>query len=192
MAVSKELKAAVLSELQKSNPLMDLDAVRGEFLEWLAALKFPGMSEGNAWEKQLKAFPATVEEAGLTTGRRIRLALSLRTKGNRYVITITETLDLPGRGVYVLALFNDWQHVERQKIQTLEQQYLGEFDDRLRAKHTLWAQTFRAGELRDALNSCAMAILGNELTEKQDPELETAPVEKRPGGVAHFPVKSDD
>ncbi len=192
MAVSKELKAAVLSELQKSNPLMDLDAVKGEFLEWLADLKFPGLAEGNGWERRLKVFPASSEEFGLTTGRRVRLALSLRTKVNRYAITITETLDLPGRGVYVLALFNDWQQAERQKIQNLEQRYLGEFDDRLRAKHTLWAQTFRAGELRDALNSCALAILGNELTEKQDPELESAPIEKRPGGVAHFPVKSSD
>ena len=119
MAISDQLKAAVLEELQRSNPLMDLEVIRAEFLEWLADLKYPGASEGNGWEKQLRVFPSTAADAGVTSGRRVRLALSLRTKAYRYVITVTEALEVSGRGVYILALFNDWTQAERQKIQKL-------------------------------------------------------------------------
>ena len=42
----------------------------------------------------------------------------------------------------------------------------GRFDGFLKAKHNRWTQTFRVDELHNALDSCAMAILGHELVPK--------------------------
>ncbi|MFQ5454426.1 MAG: hypothetical protein ACE5D6_09615, partial [Candidatus Zixiibacteriota bacterium] len=62
-----------------------------------------------------------------------------------------------------------WKDQEWHIQKILDQTYNDEFNDVLKAKHTIWAQTFREHELHEALNSSLIAIMGNELVgEQQD------------------------
>ena len=74
----------------------------------------------------------------------------------------------------------------------LEEVYTGRFDDALRAGHTLWAQTFRAGELGEALNHCAVAIMAQELRGEPCPQESGEPVKRLQPVVLSFPSQTDE
>ena len=122
---------------------------------------------------------------------RVRLAVRLNTKAHRYLIAILESLDPNSRGVDFISVYVNWKEDEYRFQQVVESSYAGHFDGTLKAKHTLWAQTFRRRELLDALNSCAVAILGHELiAPRTDETLDT--VKHRPGEIPSFPEPLDD
>lgn len=170
MPVSDETKSAVKSELLKDEPLMDLPAIKKDLLKWLEQWPVPGDSEGG-WEQLVQEFPAEPEEAKADKGICIRLTVRLNTSTNRYMIAVLESLDPHSRAVYFATVHVNWNENELRIQEAVEQSYAGHFDGQLKAKHNLWTQTFRLHELHKALNSCAMAILGHELTaqpEKDD------------------------
>ena len=164
MPISDNTRKAVLDELKKREPLMDIESIRSELLDWLEQMPFPDYPDVDGWIKCIRAFPADEGEQESGTGLRIRLAVRLFTSHNRYIISVMESLDPGSRGVYILTAHVNWKEKERKKQMMIDRGYIGHFDDVLKARHTIWAQTVRQGELHEGLNACAAAILGNELT----------------------------
>lgn len=163
MADVEAIRSAIVEQHLKSLPLMDVEKVRQAVVEWLRQVKYPAGAEGSSWEDELRVFPPEDGEQASTSGVKIRLALTLHTSRHSYLITIMECLALDSREVYILSAHTNWKETEKRLQRALEEGYVGRFEDVLRARHTIWAQTFREQELADALNACALALLGNEL-----------------------------
>lgn len=171
MPVSDETKSAVKSELLKDEPLMDLPAIKKDLLKWLEQWPAPGDVD-LGWEQLVQEFPAEPEEAKANKGICIRLTVRLNTSTNRYMIALLESLDPQSRAVYFATVHVNWKEDEYRLQEAVEQSYAGHFSGQLKAKHNLWTETFRLHEVHKALNGCAMAILGHELTaqlEKREP-----------------------
>lgn len=174
-----------------AKPLMDVDATKTELACWLAEMKLPPGCQAATWENLIKAFPNKPEELNETTGVRMRLALPLVTKENKYLIAVLECLDPDSRGNYLIGVYVNWKAPERQMQKLVEESYRGHFDDVLRGRHTLWAQTFHAGELADALNCCAKAILSNELVSRPEARPECEKIKIPSPTAARFPKPED-
>jgi hypothetical protein len=172
--ITKELAR----ELGKKEPLMDIDAIRDEVLGWLEQMRCPDKNEN--WADCLVITPPLPEERELESGLRIRIRFRLFTEKNQYLVSIMESLDPVSRGNYILATHVNWQEKERQLQKQVENAYKGKFEDILKARHTIWIQTFRKGELFDGLNSCAVAILENELVEKSRSRSDAAVLKVHP------------
>ena len=192
MPVSKEVKEAVLNELQKDEPLMDIEGIKQELLDWLAQIPFPAYPGAACWEDCLQAFPAAPEEKQQKSGISIRLTLPLYTRENKYLIAIMESLDPASRGVYFLSMHVNWKSNEWRLQKALEEVYTGQFDDALKAKHTIWAQTFQQKQLHEALNGCALAILGQELAGESCTEKEGESVEQVYPTIVRFPRRVEE
>ncbi|MEE9441527.1 MAG: hypothetical protein V3V99_02525 [candidate division Zixibacteria bacterium] len=163
MSVSKEAKKAVADQLQQELPLMDIEKTRNEFLAWLNQMKFPGYGQVDSWEDWIYLSAEEPSEDIPTSGTKVRLSVKFYTSHNRYLISILEPLDIKSRETYIICVHTGWKDDERRFQKRIEKEYTGEFNENLRAKHTVWAQTFRDGELIDALNACGAAILAREL-----------------------------
>ncbi len=175
-----------------ARPLMDVDQVREELLGWLALLTLPAGLASDSWEDQIRVFPADERDLEADIGIRVRLALRLCTPENRYLISIMECLEADSRGTYLIGAHVNWKLDELKKQQRVDREYRGTYDDLLRSRHTLWAQTFRAGELGEALNSCAVAIMNNELVAEPTPILETKPIARPQSAAPCFPPTDRD
>ncbi len=190
MPISEEAKKIIAKEpvleLTRDKPLMDIDAVKEEVLTWLEQIRYPGSGEHETWENCMTITPPLPEERKLESGLRIRIRFRLFTEKNQYLISILESLDPASRGNYILATHVNWQEKERQLQKLVEQAYKGQFDDLLKARHTIWIQTFRIGELFDGLNSCAVAILENELVDKSRCQSDVAVFKVQPI-ITNFP-----
>jgi len=178
-------------EVPEKKPLLDVEATRAELLQWLAEVKLPPGNKTTAWDGVLQDFPGKPEEVNATSGVRLRLALPLATKENKYLIAILECLELDSRGTYLICVYVNWKAPERQMQKLVEEGYRGHFDDVLRGRHTLWAQTFRSGELTSALACCSKAILSKELVSRPEAPLEIEKLRIASPAVANFP-KPDD
>ncbi len=191
MPVSKDVMEAVKRDLLKKESLMDLPAFKKMLLDWLMQWNRPDDPDSNDWADLVQEFPADPGDNELTSGMRMRLVVRLATSENHYLIAVLESLGPDSRGVYFISVFVNWKENEYRFQQVVESSYAGHFDDTLKAKHTLWAQTFRPRELLDALNSCAVAILGHELIV---PPIDETPdmVKRRPGEIPSFPEPLDD
>ena len=170
---------------------LDVEAVRTELARWLAEVRLPAGSKTDTWEGLIQVFPCQPEEKNETSGVRIRLALPLATKENKYLIAVLECLEPDSRGNYLISVYVNWKAPERQMQKLVEERYRGYFDDVLRGRHTLWAQTFREGELTDALNCCAKAILSNELVSRSVSLLEFEKIKISQPVAARFPKAED-
>ncbi len=180
--MKKQLQAQIDAQLP---PLMDVEAMRLEMLDWLAQFKAPESAGISSWEDAIRVSPTAEGDERLTSGVTIRLALPLYTRQNRYMVSVLESFARGSREVYIVTAHVNWKTDEWWRQKNVEQSYKGSFDDVLKARHTVWAQTFRAGELREALTACAIAILSHELV--------GVPPEKTGGEpVKHaFPMKLD-
>ena len=178
-------------EAPEKKPLLDVEAARSELLHWLTEMKLPPGSKASAWEGLIQVFPGKPEEDSATSGVRLRLALPLATKENKYLIAVLECLELDSRGTYLICVYVNWKAPERQMQKLVEEGYRGHFDDVLRGRHTLWAQTFRSGELTSALACCAKAILSNELVSRPETGLESETFRITSPAVARFPKPED-
>jgi hypothetical protein len=174
-------------EGSETKPLMDVEAARSELVRWLTEIKLPPGCQAATWESLIKIFPSKPEELSETTGVRMRLALPLVTEENKYLIAVLECLDPNSRGNYLISVYVNWKAPERQMQKLVEEGYRGHFDDVLRGRHTLWAQTFRAGELAGALDCCAKAILSNELVSRPDAILDCDRIKIPSPTAARFP-----
>jgi hypothetical protein len=76
---------------------------------------------------------------------------------------------------------------DRQVQKMVEESYQGHFDDVLRARHTLWAQTFRLREFSEAITSCFKAILSHELVAEHPTDELITPIKHSLPAVARFP-----
>lgn len=185
------LEAKTRQEQAAARPLLDLDAVKTELFQWLAELKLPAEAEVSSWEELVREFPAELEDKE-RTGVRVRLALGLCTKENRYLISIMECLDVDSRGVYLISAHVNWKADELKIQKKVDEGYLGHFDDVLRAKHALWAQTFRLQEFTDALGRCAIAILGHELVHRPDQLIDVESIVQPRVASPSFPEPTDE
>ncbi|MFH1374638.1 MAG: hypothetical protein ABII79_12660 [bacterium] len=192
MPVSKEVKEAVLEQLQKGEPLMDVAAIRGELLGWLEQIPFPAYPQADSWQDCMEVFAADPSDEKLDSGIRLRLTLPLYTGGNRYLLAIMESLVPASRGTYFVSLHVNWKADEWRMQKSLEEVYTGRFDDALRAGHTLWAQTFHAGELAQALNCCAIAILAHELVDEPCSQGSGDLMKLPQPAVLNFPSKTNE
>lgn len=170
MPVSEEEKLAIKIELLRGEPLMNVPAMKRDMLRWLGQFPVPGDADGG-WEPLIHEFPAEPEDAKADEGTRIRLAIRLSTTSNRYMIGLMESLDPQSRGVYFATVHVNWKEDEYRAQEAVEQGYAGHFNGMLKAKHNIWTQTFRIHDIDRALNSCAVAIFGHELTLKPDPQV---------------------
>jgi hypothetical protein len=187
MSLKLDLQKLLQKEIRQSQPLINIDEVKEEFLAWLSEVRFPAHPNAASWEECLQVFPPELEEKELLSGRRIRLALRLYTRENQYLIALSENLASESRGVYSLSVHVNWREKEKLLQKQVEETYTGHFDDSLRAKHTLWAQTVRIKDIQDALGSCATAILGNELVGREESKIEKTPVNKPHQTRINFP-----
>lgn len=174
-------------EAPETKPLMDVEAARVDLARWLAEIKLPPGCQATAWEELIQAFPSKPEEKNGTAGVRLRLALPLATKDNKYLIAVLECLEPDSRGNYLISVYVNWKAPERQMQKLVEEGYLGHFDDVLRGRHTLWAQTFHSGDLAEALDCCAKAILSNELVSRPDSTLDLEKIKIPSPTAARFP-----
>lgn len=170
MAVDSKLISSVKKALEESQPLLDIEKMRKELLDWLEQIKLPADTGQSSWNGLIKTFPPKPKEELEQSGTRLRISLSLLTVQNRYLLTILENLKPSARGVYTVALFVNPKQEQRQMQKMVEEAYLGGVDDLPRANDVLWAQTIRYGELANALNSGTKAILSRELVGKQPPK----------------------
>ncbi len=192
MSVSEEVRQAVLTELRRRVPLMDTAKVKGEVLAWLGKFKFPGPSEKQSWNDCIMEFPALPEEKELPSGRRLRLSVNLFTSANQYIISIIECLAPNVRGTFIVTVHVNWTRHEKQVQQIIDERYKGAFDNGLKARHVIWIQSFVENELLAALDACAMAIFGHELTPAVEPEGRNGVPIKLPVGTALIIPKSVD
>jgi hypothetical protein len=168
-------------------PLMNVAAAREELLKWLSDLKLPSDSSAKSWDELIQVFPALPSEQQETSGVKMRLALRLFTAENTYLISIMECLERDSRGVYLISVHVNWRVQERQVQKMVEESYRGQFDDTLRAKHALWAQTYRTREFPDALSACFKAILSHELKAGHEPNESATPLNPVQPAVVSFP-----
>lgn len=146
-------------------------------LNWLVEIKIPAGSAADTWEELIQEFPVP-EEDDRESGAEMLFAVRLATRENRYLITIMRDLSVDQPGYGTISTHVNWKPTEKAMQAAVEKTYTGDFDDLLRAKHAIWAQTFKIHELRDALNSCAIAIISHELRPAPDDavKLETVPL----------------
>jgi len=171
---------------------MNLEKIQAELQSWLSELQLPGSVPVKSWDEFLKVHPATQEDSEATTGIRLRVTLRLYTNSHQYLISIMESLDVKDAGNHLLSVHVNWEGAELRKHKALDETYSGKFNDRLKAKHTIWAQSFQLGELADALNASAVAILGHELKAKPPNEQIGELVQPQPSSLATFPKQEDD
>jgi hypothetical protein len=191
----EQLKDGIRAQAEQEQarlPLMNVEKMREELLSWLAVMKLPVGVEAESWEDLIQVFPAEEGEQEMDTGVRARLALRLSTRENRYLISILESLEPDSRGTYLIGAHVNWKSDELKKQQRVDREYRGTYDDLLRSRHVLWAQTFREGELEEALNSCALAIMNNELVAEPTPALETKPIPRQQASPPEFPTADDE
>ena len=193
MAKIDKIRKAIKEEFEKQMPRVDVENAKQELLDWLSQLKLPAYPAANSWEDCLLVFDDKPGEEIPEEGLKIRLALRLFTRENSYLIAIMECLDQKARGVSLLSTHVNWKNDERLVQKAIEEKYVGQFTDMPRAKHIIWAQTFRERELHEALNATAIAILGHELVGERpstgdDCDLLTHPI----SAAAAFPHRDED
>nr|MBN2276622.1 hypothetical protein [candidate division Zixibacteria bacterium] len=190
MPLDKKVQEALAKKLRQEMKLMDVEEVKKDLVEWLEQIPFPNYPGAASWADCIKTFPAKPEEQQMESGMRLRVNFRLYTDDNEYLVSFLESLNPNSRGKYILTVHVNWQKQEKQIQEQLETIYFGKFDDGLKAKHTIWAQTIEKEQIRAALDSCAIAILGNEL--QGEPSYETAGIPiKIPQVAAKFPSSDD-
>jgi hypothetical protein len=172
-----------LKELRRRLPLMDTALMKKNVLAWLNQFKFPGPTEKISWDDCIREYPVLPEEEELSSGRRLRLAINLYTSSNQYLVSIIECLAPNVRGMYIITVHVNWTKHERRVQRAIDETYKGDFDNGLKARHVLWIQSFEEHGLFSALDACAVAIFGHELTPAMDPE-------KRRGEPIRFPANT--
>lgn len=192
LPVPEEIRQVVLTELRRRAPLLDTVKMKEHVLAWLGKFRFPGRSDKSSWNDYIKEFPSRPEEKELSSGRRLRLAINLFTTAHHYLISIVECLAPDVRGTYIITVHVNWTRHELQVQQVIDESYKGAFDNGLKARHVIWIQSFADNELFAALDACAMAIFGHELTPAIDPvESHGIPVKIPIGSNLNIPESAD-
>jgi hypothetical protein len=163
MAVSKKIQMAAEEKIEKHQKRMDLDILELDFIDWLKQIKLPIDSKSDLWIDYLQVTPPTPEDKELESGLKVRLSLKLFTKENKYLISVLESFNQNKKGRYALCCHVNWKGPERRIQKMVDEGYVGHFDDILKSRHTIWAQTLVVGGLQEALNCVAKAILEHEL-----------------------------
>lgn len=176
MSISDKIREAIKNELLKARPLMNIERVHEELLQRLSEIKSPAFPDIESWNKNIRVFPPDENEQEESEGGKVRFAVNFYTKENQYLITIIENLGFDSRDVYIISVIVNWSSRERRDQQLVDRAYTGHFEDNLRGRHTLWAQTFQIEELNEAFNNCLAAILGNELVEKKGTDTDSMPL----------------
>jgi hypothetical protein len=165
----------------------DPESLKQGILDWLAEIKMPAFPEAKSWEDHLQVFrPRDDQEAG-DPRFEMRLAVRLYTQWNQYLLSILESHDEAGKPVYAATTHVNWESKDKRLHKVLAEGYTGGFSGGLLAKHIIWAQTFRVGELVDALNCCAVAILGQELVGEPPGDADGEPVTRPHPKPTSFP-----
>ena len=164
--------------------MMDTAKMKEQVLSWLEQFKFPGPAGRLSWEDCILEYPAQHEEKESLSGRRLRITVNLFTAANQYIISIIECLAPNVRGTYIITVHVNWTKRERQVQQTIDESYKGSFDNGLKARHIIWIQSFGEKQLFSALDACAVAIFGHELTPSVESDKPQGHPVKLPAGLA--------
>lgn len=184
----------IRKEIRKNAKTLDFDFLKSEFLDWLSEVNFPDYPACQNWIDCLKIFPAPSDEFILnnTSGTYLRLALKLYTSNNKYVISVIQCLAPGAEDVGIITVFVNWNQTEKKFQEKLERSYANKFEDILKAKHTIWAQNFRQVEFHEALDKCAIAILGNELKGELVPYKDNHIIKISHASIPQFPKPEKD
>lgn len=156
-----KLKKAINNNNKKK---FQLDETVASLLDWFSQIQFPHYPDAEYWNDIVTVFPDHPNEAEVPSdGLKIRISLKLYTATNAYMITILECLNNDANDINIITVHVNWDETELQVEESLGKKYNKQFTDMLKAKHTIWAQTYRLLELHTALDSCMMAIMGHEL-----------------------------
>lgn len=191
MSQKEQIAEAILTELQKDLPLMDVSGIKAEMLEWLKQLPLPKGSKAESWDKLILEIPSSENDKELYKGLRIRLSLKLSTASNHYIISIIESLAPSSRNKYIIAVYSGWKKDERILQKQIVEKYNGRFDDTISPKDVIWVQNFESGSLHDALTPCAIAIMGHELCERNEKSISNS-ISHPPPSNFTYPVKKDN
>ena len=183
---------SIAKQVKSKSRVSILSKIYRELQDWLAELKFPKYPDATSWDEAVIEYEPTPEDFEAKTGIKVRFALRLYTAENQYLISIMESLGSADAGNYVLTVHVNWQSEELRKRKALEEIYGSQFDEMLKAKHTLWAQSFREGKLTEALNAGVVAILGHELKAEPPKEQIGELLQPVSNQVPSFPKPSDD
>ena len=187
----KEMMKKVVREEQAKDRRLPPNRLKEILVNWLAEMKIPAGTDADSWADLIQVFPINEDDAR-TSGLEMLLAVRLATRENRYLITVMRSLSSDHPEVGAVSTYVNWQPTEKRMQAAVERTYTGEFDDILRAKHTLWAQTFKIHEFRDALCSCAIAILSKELTVAPDEPLKVESIPWCQPTALHVPEPIDE
>ncbi|MCD6248780.1 MAG: hypothetical protein J7J98_00435 [candidate division Zixibacteria bacterium] len=187
----KKMMAKQVKDEQARSRRLPADKLKELLNNWLAEVKIPSGTAADSWEDLIQEFPVNRDEVP-ESGLELRLAIRLATSNNRYLITVMECMSLDSRGIGIVSTHINWKPNERRKQATVEKTYTGEFDDILRAKHTLWAQSFKIEDFTSALCSCAIAILSMELTAAPDEPLKVESIPWCQPQAMHVPKPVDE
>jgi len=188
--IKKKMQEQVRKEQAKGRRL-PADKLKEQLLNWLAEIRIPTGTAADSWEDLIQEFPTNKDEVP-ESGLELRLAIRLATRENRYLITVMECMSLDSRGIGIVSTHINWKPNERRIQATVEKTYTGEFDDILRAKHTLWAQSFKIEDFMAALCNCAIAILSMELTVAPDDPLKVESIPWCQPQAMHVPKPIDE
>ena len=192
MVIDENAKEQLLEQLVRTQQASDDEALREEFLLWLEQIPFPGGSESGKWDACLKTFPRFDDESESLPPRQVRFALALHTATNRYIVAVIENSESSSTQEYAVCVYVDWKKDEWHRQKALDTVYRGTFDDHPRPRHIIWAQNFRPGELGEALNASAIAILGHELVGAPATTLDGELIKDLHLTVVDFPSRDQD
>ena len=178
MATYSKLEKIRKAIIQNSKRPFEMEPTVNSLLDWLQQIPFPPYQNKSSWREILNLFPPSENPPELQSGLQVRINFKLYTSQQSYMITLLECLDSDASDINIITVHKNWQHAELLKQKSIDISYHQAFTDMLKAKHTLWAQTYRLLYLHEALNSCLLAIMGNEL--KGVPPIETKEAVKKP------------
>lgn len=185
----KNIRKAIRTQF---NTGFNLETAKHNILDWLNQIKFPMYSNCTDWEDCLIVHADETEQAiPPQDGFKLRFNLKLYTMHHSYLLSIIECFSTQDKKVGIITVHQNWDEKEFKIQKAIETSYQKNFQDALRAKQTIWAQTFFEDKLFEGLNSCALAILGNELKgEPQKKEVTTFKMQVP--AVVNLPKKEID
>lgn len=165
MSNTREKLKKIRSAIRASHKdIMNIELIRAELIDWLSQISFPAYPNAASWEECIVTYPEKNDKkVPPGDGIKLRLSLKLYTTQHHYLLSIIECFNPDASKVGILTIHVNWDEKEYNIQKSIETSYKQQFEDSLHARQTIWAQSFYFTEFCEALNSCALAILGNEL-----------------------------
>lgn len=156
------------SNAPKSKAVAKKTSPREIVLEWLAHLTPKDAAPSFVWEHYLQDFFSDIEHApDWAQEHKIRFAVTLRTRAEKYLVVIKEARDCDHLPIYIVSVSVPRSEDEI-KARTKVQKMYGPASDTVPKEpidplQTIWVESFDMNGLREALGRTGLAILRWEL-----------------------------